>query len=87
MVGGQCFSESSRIGVSIEIVLDPGGKYERVKPIHSLQLFEGYWFFLPVFEGIRNMAKWYWPGFKDRAAGMVADRLGDDPSVRQWQVI
>lgn len=33
-----------------------------------------------------------WPrgihqGFKDRAVRMVADRLGDDPSVTQWQAI
>ena len=33
------------------------------------------------------MAKRYSPEFKDRAVRMVADRLGDDPSMRQWQVI
>lgn len=26
-------------------------------------------------------------GFKDRVVRMVADRLGDDPSVTQWQAI
>ncbi|MEW6955434.1 IS3 family transposase [Trueperella pyogenes] len=33
------------------------------------------------------MAKRYSLEFKDRAVRMVADRLGDDPSVTQWQAI
>lgn len=33
------------------------------------------------------MAKRYSLEFKDRVVRMVADRLGDDPSVTQWQAI
>ncbi|MEW6877320.1 hypothetical protein V3M50_06935, partial [Trueperella pyogenes] len=59
-----------------------------VAHIHSYVVGEAFWvLFLPVFERIRNMAKRYSLEFKDRVVRMVADRLGDDPSVTQWQAI
>lgn len=62
------------------------GVIVRVGRVAVMVASEASWvLFLPVFEKVRDMSKRCSQEFKDRVVRMVADRLADDSSCRQWR--
>ena len=64
------------------------GVIVRVGRVAVMVASEASWvLFLPVFEKVRDMSKRCSQEFKDRVVRMVADRLADDSSCRQWRAV